>query len=137
MANQANPTEGTAPVIHNERVVARDRVHRSGDLMSASPEPTARPPGVWRVRSHEPAISCWAACRWKRSICTTALVVSHTGLSQRLVVGLCSAAVIALCQWAFNEAGFHRVELDHSIANAASCRVAAKAGFRQEGIRRG
>ena len=64
----------------------------------------------------------------KRSICTTALVVSHTGLSPRLVVGLCSAAVIALCQWAFNEAGFHRVELDHSIANAASCRVAAKAG---------
>lgn len=51
--------------------------------------------------------------------------------------GLCSAAAIALCQWAFNEAGFHRIELEHSISNAASCRVAAKAGFRQEGIRRG
>ena len=31
--------------------------------------------------------------------------------------GLCPAAAIALCQWAFNEAGFHRVELEHSIAN--------------------
>jgi [ribosomal protein S5]-alanine N-acetyltransferase len=50
--------------------------------------------------------------------------------------GLCSQAVIALCQWAFNKAGFHRIEVEHSVANLASCRVAAKAGFREEGIRR-
>jgi RimJ/RimL family protein N-acetyltransferase len=49
--------------------------------------------------------------------------------------GLCSQAVLALCQWAFNEAGFHRIGLAHSVANLASCRVAAKAGFRVEGIR--
>lgn len=50
--------------------------------------------------------------------------------------GLCSKAVIALCQWAFDEGGFHRIGLEHSVANVASCRVAAKAGFREEGIRR-
>jgi ribosomal-protein-alanine N-acetyltransferase len=50
--------------------------------------------------------------------------------------GICSQAVLALCQWAFNEAGFHRIGLGHSVANVASCRVAAKAGFRAEGVRR-
>lgn len=50
--------------------------------------------------------------------------------------GLCSGAVIALCQWAFNEAGFHRIGLTHSVANVTSCRVATKAKFRAEGIRR-
>ena len=50
--------------------------------------------------------------------------------------GLCSQAVLALCQWAFSEAGFHRIGLEHSVANVASCRVATKAGFHTEGIRR-
>jgi RimJ/RimL family protein N-acetyltransferase len=50
--------------------------------------------------------------------------------------GFCSQAVIALCQWAFNAAGFHRIGLEHSVANTASCRVATKAGFHEEGIRR-
>jgi RimJ/RimL family protein N-acetyltransferase len=44
--------------------------------------------------------------------------------------------VIALCRWAFEKAGFHRIELEHSTANDASCRVAVKAGFHEEGIRR-
>jgi len=51
--------------------------------------------------------------------------------------GLCSQAVIALCQWAFKEAGFHRIGLDHSVLNGASCRVAVKAGFYAEGICKG
>ena len=50
--------------------------------------------------------------------------------------GLCSKAVVALCEWAFAEAGFHRIGLAHSVANPASCRVAVKAGFRAEGVRR-
>ncbi|WP_051660604.1 GNAT family N-acetyltransferase [Mycolicibacterium aromaticivorans] len=49
--------------------------------------------------------------------------------------GYCSQAVIALCQWAFTDAGFHRLGLEHSVANVASCRVATKAGFHAEGIR--
>lgn len=50
--------------------------------------------------------------------------------------GLCTASVIALCEWAFRHAGFHRVQLEHSAGNLASCRVAGKAGFHEEGIRR-
>lgn len=50
--------------------------------------------------------------------------------------GLCPRAVIAVCRWAFNEAGFHRIGMAHSVANPASCRVAVKAGFREEGVRR-
>ena len=50
--------------------------------------------------------------------------------------GLCPRAVIALSQWAFQDAGFHRLHLAHSTLNLASCRVADKAGFREEGTRR-
>ena len=34
-------------------------------------------------------------------------------------------------------AGLARVQLDHAVANVASCRVALRAGFEQEGVRRG
>lgn len=51
--------------------------------------------------------------------------------------GLCADAVAALCDWAFHDVGFHRVSLEHSIANPASCRVAEKARFTVEGVRRG
>jgi ribosomal-protein-alanine N-acetyltransferase len=50
--------------------------------------------------------------------------------------GLCTDSVTTLCQWGFDEVGFHRIELEHSVRNPASCRVAAKAGFRAEGTRR-
>jgi RimJ/RimL family protein N-acetyltransferase len=50
--------------------------------------------------------------------------------------GLCTRAVIALSDWAFRDAGFHRLELAHSTRNPASCRVALKAGFADEGVRR-
>jgi RimJ/RimL family protein N-acetyltransferase/ubiquinone/menaquinone biosynthesis C-methylase UbiE len=51
--------------------------------------------------------------------------------------GSCTSAVMTLCRWAFQRAGFHRIGLEHSTANLASCRVAVKAGFHAEGIRRG
>ncbi len=50
--------------------------------------------------------------------------------------GLCTTAVKMVCRWAFEEVGFHRIEVDHSMRNEASCRVAMKSGFREEGIRR-
>ena len=40
------------------------------------------------------------------------------------------------CRWAFVDLGLHRIELAHSVLNAASCRVASKAGFAFEGTRR-
>jgi RimJ/RimL family protein N-acetyltransferase len=39
-------------------------------------------------------------------------------------------------RWLFEEVGFHRVNLNHSVRNPASCRVAEKAGFAVEGTAR-
>lgn len=50
--------------------------------------------------------------------------------------GAAPRALAALSLWAFGEIGFHRLDLLHSVANAASCRVAAKAGFAAEGVQR-
>ncbi|MEV5980417.1 GNAT family N-acetyltransferase [Streptomyces sp. NPDC052114] len=51
--------------------------------------------------------------------------------------GVAPRAVIALTDWAFDEVGLHRIELTHSTANEASCRVALKTGFAAEGTMRG
>ena len=50
--------------------------------------------------------------------------------------GVAAGATAALTRWAFEEIGFHRLELMHSTANEASCRVALKAGYAAEGTRR-
>lgn len=48
---------------------------------------------------------------------------------------IASRAVRALSDWLL-DVGLHRLELNHSVRNPASCRVAAKAGFEYEGTRR-
>ncbi|MYS25202.1 Protein N-acetyltransferase, RimJ/RimL family [Streptomyces sp. DvalAA-14] len=50
--------------------------------------------------------------------------------------GVASGALAALTSWALEEIGFHRLELDHSTRNTASCRVASKSGYLLEGTRR-
>ncbi|WUH59540.1 GNAT family N-acetyltransferase [Streptomyces sp. NBC_00441] len=50
--------------------------------------------------------------------------------------GVCSRAVARVTSWALEDAGFNRLELGHSTANAASCRVAEKTGYTLEGVRR-
>lgn len=45
-------------------------------------------------------------------------------------------ALNTMSDWLFHGVGLHRVELEHSTANAPSCRVADKAGFLAEGTRR-
>lgn len=47
--------------------------------------------------------------------------------------GIASGAVAALCRWAFRQLPIDRIELCHAVENPASARVAAKAGFTQEG----
>ncbi|MGW0836601.1 GNAT family N-acetyltransferase [Streptomyces prunicolor] len=42
----------------------------------------------------------------------------------------------SLTTWALAEIGFHRLELDHSTRNHASCRVATKSGYLLEGTKR-
>jgi len=50
--------------------------------------------------------------------------------------GVCPRAVDAMAAWAFEVAGFHRLDLEHATGNTASCRVAEKADFAVEGVRR-
>lgn len=47
-----------------------------------------------------------------------------------------SRALGALTEWAFGRLGLHRIEVLHSTANEASCRVATAAGYRLEGTKR-
>lgn len=51
-------------------------------------------------------------------------------------LGVATCAVTALSDWALEEIGFHRLYLDHSTRNEASCRVAAKSGYLLEGTKR-
>lgn len=66
-----------------------------------------------------------------RAECAYWVVASARG------AGVATRALRAMTRWASRDAGFHRLELHHSIANTASCRVAAKAGFALEGVLRG
>jgi [ribosomal protein S5]-alanine N-acetyltransferase len=45
-------------------------------------------------------------------------------------------ASVAVADWAFAALGLHRLEVRHSTANVASCRVASDAGFEPEGTLR-
>lgn len=46
-------------------------------------------------------------------------------------------AARALTEWSFEVPGFHRMFLEHSTGNRASCRVATTLGFAPEGTLRG
>ena len=50
--------------------------------------------------------------------------------------GVGRAAVTAVAEWALADRGLARVQLEHSLANVASCRVADAAGFALEGTLR-
>ncbi|MEY9936733.1 GNAT family N-acetyltransferase [Streptacidiphilus sp. MAP5-3] len=50
--------------------------------------------------------------------------------------GAATSALTALTEWAMEEIGFHRLHLDHSTRNHASCRVATKSGYHLEGTQR-
>jgi ribosomal-protein-alanine N-acetyltransferase len=47
-----------------------------------------------------------------------------------------SRALSTLSAWAFGVLGLHRLEVNHSTRNPASCRVAERAGFAYEGTKR-
>jgi RimJ/RimL family protein N-acetyltransferase len=50
--------------------------------------------------------------------------------------GVAGGAVDSLSAWAFGQAGFNRLNIHHSTANTASCRVAGNAGYQLEGTLR-
>lgn len=62
--------------------------------------------------------------------------VSYWVLPEARGRGVAGRAVAAVSEWALGPARFHRIELEHSLHNPASCRVAGKADFTAEGVRR-
>jgi RimJ/RimL family protein N-acetyltransferase len=50
--------------------------------------------------------------------------------------GVARQMVDAVTRWGFESRGLRRVQLEHSVHNEASCRVAAAAGFVLEGMAR-
>lgn len=50
--------------------------------------------------------------------------------------GVSVTAVRRLVRWSFDDLELHRLEIVHSVANVASCRVADKVGFEPEGTLR-
>jgi RimJ/RimL family protein N-acetyltransferase len=65
--------------------------------------------------------------------------VGYSTLPEARGRGVARTALRLLSDWLLDPAGpaLARVQLDHVVENVASCRVAAGAGFEQEGIRRG
>ncbi len=62
--------------------------------------------------------------------------VSYTTFPVARGRGLAARAVDLACRFAFAHLGVHRVQLLADAENAASLRVAAKAGFTREGVLR-
>jgi len=50
--------------------------------------------------------------------------------------GYAREGLLAVTEWAFSELGLARIQLEHSVTNVASCRVALAAGYRMEGTLR-
>ena len=61
--------------------------------------------------------------------------VAHWTVPARRRQDVASRAGAALTRWAFDDVGFHRLDLTHSVHNLPSCRVAVKVGFDCEGIK--
>ena len=62
--------------------------------------------------------------------------VAYWTMPARRREDVASRAVDALTRWAFDDVGFHRLELTHAVHNLPSCRVAIKTGFDFEGVKR-
>ncbi|MFS8096193.1 GNAT family N-acetyltransferase [Lentzea alba] len=62
--------------------------------------------------------------------------LSYWVLPEARGTGVAVRAALAVTRWSFDVVGLHRMFLQHSTGNAASCRVAAKLGFRLEGTHR-
>ncbi|USX55406.1 GNAT family N-acetyltransferase [Lentzea sp. HUAS12] len=101
---------------------------------------------TWATRWHDETDASWAVVADDRPIGQVglrgiSLFEATAGLSYWVLpdargAGVAVRATRALTRWAF-DFGLHRLALEHSTANTASCRVAAKLGFAVEGTLRG
>lgn len=63
--------------------------------------------------------------------------VGYWVLPEARGAGVAGRALALASTWGFAELGLHRVELDHALGNAPSCRVAERCGYPLEGTLRG
>jgi len=149
------------PVLEGDGVVLRPwQPADVADVVAAYCDPAIR---QWHARSMNEDealawIDAWAA-RWRQeSDCGWAVTGQSGVLGQislrgvRLDAGtagisywvlpqarrrrVAQRALTALTSWSFEVLGLHRIEIDHSTQNLASCRVAEGAGYRAEGVKR-
>jgi ribosomal-protein-alanine N-acetyltransferase len=71
------------------------------------------------------------------SLFEASAALSYWVLPDARGAGVAVRAAQAVTRWSFDVVRLHRVSLEHSTANPASCRVAARLGFGLEGTRRG
>lgn len=62
--------------------------------------------------------------------------VAYWTMPHRRRQGVATRAINTLSRWAFQDIGFHRLALTHSVHNTASCRTAVRTGFVLEGTQR-
>lgn len=120
---------------------------------ASNPDPTAELPTFAEyVRAQAAASRRGESFGW--AITTGQIMIGHITLSQVMRASLQSAtigywvshthagrgvaprAVALVCDHAFFSLGLHRIEINIRPENAASLRVVAKLGFRDEGVRR-
>jgi RimJ/RimL family protein N-acetyltransferase len=129
-------------------------------VLDAYSDPAIR---KWHVRSMtEPEVLAWLKSRsdhWAAETGADWAVIEHGDLLGRVGLralnlsegtgeaaywvlpgargrGVAPRALCTVTDWMFAHLGLHRVELLHSTANEASCRVAHKAGYALEGTKR-
>lgn len=124
-----------------------------------------RDPGIqqWHIRSmHENEVLDWIEAwpqRWQReSGCGWAIAsddsvlgqvslrtinlddgaaeVSYWVLPRARGRRIAQRALETVTNWSFEVLGLHRMEINHSTHNPASCRVAERAGYLAEGVKR-
>lgn len=90
----------------------------------------------WAIVDREPNTVLGRISMYFKDLRSGIAEVTYWMLPEARGCGLAGRAVDAVSGWALGQAGLHRVELAHSTQNPASCRVAQKAGFAEEGVQR-
>ncbi|GAB2443581.1 GNAT family N-acetyltransferase [Streptosporangium sandarakinum] len=99
--------------------------------------------GTWRFRDDARAFAVVAGGEVVGNVAVSNIDAHDTGWVSYWTSphargrGVAVAAVRRLADWAFAERGLFRLELGHRTDNTASCAVAARAGFKVEGVERG
>jgi RimJ/RimL family protein N-acetyltransferase len=100
----------------------------------------------WPKRWHDESGCGWAAANddgvlgqislRKVSLDEGIAEISYWVLPQARGRQVATRALAAVTTWSFDVLGLHRIEIYHSTQNPASCRVAERAGYVAEGVKR-